>query len=103
MEGNSIQSYTFFKALTTLPVVDEIWLYGSRARGDHRSRSDIDLAVICPRASMQDWLQVLEIIDEADTLLKIDCVRFDTLQDNNPLKAAILRDAVVLFKKQKGV
>lgn len=83
--------------------MDEILLYGSRARGDHRSRSDIDLAIICPQASTQDWFHVLEIIDEGDTLLKVDCVRFDTLQNSNPLKTAILRDAVVLFKKKKGV
>lgn len=75
-------------------------MFGSRARGDNRPRSDIDLAILCPRASMQDWLTVCDLIDEADTLLKIDYVRFDTLTDSNPLKPTVLQDAITLFKRK---
>lgn len=55
----------------------KIWLFGLRARGDHRPKSDIDLAILCPNATETDWLSVMDIIDDSDTRLKIDCVKFD--------------------------
>ncbi|MFO1257719.1 MAG: nucleotidyltransferase domain-containing protein [Gammaproteobacteria bacterium] len=95
-----IQSYEFFKKLQALPFVEEVLLYGSRARGTNRPRSDIDLAVACPTATDSDWLRVLEIIDNADTLLKIDCVRFDQLSDANLLKQEIMKDAIALYQRE---
>ncbi len=98
---NNITEYHFFQKLCALPFVKAIYLYGSRARGDHKERSDIDLAIVCPLASYDDWISIIEIIEEADTLLKIDCVRFDELTDNDTLKENILRDKIVLFSKEK--
>lgn len=46
--------YQFIEKLTTLPFIDEIWLFGSRARKDNHRRSDIDLAIICPNATDTD-------------------------------------------------
>jgi predicted nucleotidyltransferase len=94
--NKDITDYKFVKQLKALAFVEEIWLFGSRARGDNQDRSDIDIAVICPKATDNDWLLVLGIIEEADTLLKIDCVRFDTLQEDDPLKSNILRFKTVL-------
>jgi predicted nucleotidyltransferase len=65
--------------LRSLKYVQAIWLYGSRARGDNQERSDIDLAILCPTALDDDWRKINHIIATADTLLNIDCVRFDIL------------------------
>lgn len=94
-----IRSLLFFKDLTKLTFIEKIYLYGSRARGDHKSRSDIDLAIFCPQASDDDWYLVLDLVDQADTLLKIDCVRFDRLADENPLKKSIIQDEIILYQK----
>ena len=68
-------SYHFIDEIKALPFVEAIYLFGSRARGDHQSRSDIDLAVkMTAGHDLHDWLKVVDIIDEADTLLEIDCV-----------------------------
>ena len=75
----SLESYNFIKQLAQLSFVDEIWLYGSRARGDNQERSDIDLAILAPRASNEEWLKIPEIVENADTLLKVDYIRFDRL------------------------
>lgn len=94
-----ITSRNFFQRLINLPFVDTIYLYGSRARGDNiDARVDIDLAISCPQASDGHWHQLLDILQHADTLLKIDCVRLDRLEDMR-LKAEIERDGVVLWKK----
>jgi len=99
MEEINIQAYAFIQKLRMMPVVEKIILYGSRARGDNRERSDIDLAIDCPLASTKDWHRIIDIIEDADTLLGIDCIRLDGLAKNNPLKEAILRDGVVLYQK----
>ncbi|BDU60161.1 hypothetical protein FLA4_05710 [Candidatus Rickettsia kotlanii] len=52
-----IQSYIFINKLKSLPFVNEIWLFGSRARGDNDERSDIDIAIICPNITDQEWLR----------------------------------------------
>lgn len=93
----SIENFKFFKKLRSLPFVQESWLYGSRARNDNEERSDIDLAISCPKANEKDWLDIIEIIDEADTLLKIDCIRLDSLE-NNSLKQNILLHRICLYK-----
>jgi predicted nucleotidyltransferase len=96
-----ISDYQFIKALKSLPWVDALWLFGSRARGDNQERADIDLAIVCKEASDSDWLQVLEIIEKADTLLKIDCVRFDQLSLESQLRQNILHDKKVLYEKSQ--
>ena len=79
--------------------MEAIYIYGSRARGDHSPRSDIDLAILCPSASQKDWLKILEIIEESDTLLQIDCVRVDGLKEGDRLKEKILRQGKSLYQK----
>ena len=69
--------YRFIDRVAALPFVEAVYLFGSRARGDCDSWSDIDLAVSCPGASRAEWDAVLDIVEDADTLLMIDCVRLD--------------------------
>ena len=92
--------YKFIKNIARFPFVEEVWLYGSRARGDNADRSDFDLAIICPNATNADWQSIMAIIDNADTLLKIDCIRFDTLSDNDKLKSNIISSKRILYQKQ---
>ena len=97
--GSSDLPYRFIDRLKALLFVEAIYLYGSRARGDHSPRSDIDLAVLCPSASRKDWLKIIEIIEESDTLLEIDCVRLDELKDGDRLKEKIFRQGKILYQK----
>lgn len=96
-----IQKYKFYSTLLKLSCIEKIWVYGSRARGDNSARSDIDLAIECTKANDSDWLQIKSILENADTLLKIDCVRFDLLSKNNPLRRSIINQGVCLFMKQE--
>ena len=98
-DKNDISRYDFFQRICRLPFVDKIVLFGSRARGDHHDRSDIDLAVFCDQASDAEWQQVLDCLreDRIDTLLKVDCVRFE--RSNAALKEHIMIEGKVLYEK----
>jgi nucleotidyltransferase substrate binding protein (TIGR01987 family) len=97
MKKDDISHYRFIKDLSALPFIDELWLYGSRARGDFRDRSDIDLALVCPTATEEDWRAVMDIIDERDTLLSVDCVRFDKKYISEALYNNIAKDKKVIY------
>ena len=96
---SKITDYGFFKQLEALPFIEQIWLFGSRARGDNEERSDIDIAISCPAATSEDWLKVLDIIEQADTLLKIDCVRVDDLGPNDKFTENVLKFKKIIYKK----
>ncbi len=85
--------------LSQFPTVESVILYGSRARGDHRARSDIDLAVICPDATSRDWFDMTKIIDDARTLLKIDLVRYQKMQEE--FREEIDREGIVLYERKR--
>lgn len=91
-----LKKYEFIDKIKSLPFVKELWLYGSRARGDNKDKSDIDLAVIFNRDIVDsEWYKVLDIVDNRDTLLNVDCVRFDKINDDD-FRNNILKDKVVL-------
>ncbi|MBS0236577.1 MAG: nucleotidyltransferase domain-containing protein [Proteobacteria bacterium] len=96
-----IEDYAFIRQLKVLPFVEAIWLFGSRARGTNAERSDIDLAIVCPKANKEEWLIVEYIIQEADTLLHIDCVRFDKLAEDDRLRQNILEQKKILYERSK--
>lgn len=96
---NDILKYNFFEKLKRLSFVEQIWLFGSRARGDNLEKSDIDIAIICPKASKKDWFEILNIVENADTLLKIDCIRFDDHNISQDLRDNIAKDKRVIYVK----
>jgi predicted nucleotidyltransferase len=74
--------------------VQRVILFGSRARGDARERSDIDLAVRAPDVSQRDWLAIVEAVENAETLLRIDLVRLEEAPE--ALRERILAEGRVL-------
>lgn len=92
-----LKKYLFLQRLTRLCCVEHMWLFGSRARNDHQERADIDIAIDCPKATDAEWFEILDIVEDADTLLSIDCVRFDSLDRGSPLRQAIEHEGVLLY------
>ena len=74
--------------------VKQVILFGSRARGDYKERSDIDLAFRdgdAPRF-------VLSVEEDTTTLLKFDLVNLDG-PVSPALRESIDRDGVVLYEQ----
>jgi len=91
------------------PGIAALWLYGSRARGDHHAGSDYDLAVafthwekdplerrLRPELLAQDWLRALDLPDNTFSLVDIAIAPI-------PLGIAILADGKLLLDKQPGI
>ncbi len=74
--------------------IEKVILFGSRARGDNRERSDIDLAV--SGGNITEFTFGIE--DEVWTLLMFDVVNLDRPVQPE-LLAEIDRDGVVLYEK----
>ena len=72
-----------------------IWLYGSRARGDFRANSDIDLALDCKRViDLMELSELKEVLNATNIFLKVDIVDLASINDQNFLKS-ILKERVL--------
>ena len=72
--------------------IERVILFGSRARGDNRARSDIDLAVI--GGDIDRFRTCLD--EQARTLLKFDVV--DLSRDlPSDFRESIRKDGVILY------
>lgn len=85
----------FAETLAAFPEVRTAILFGSRARGDNRERSDVDIAIDAPDASAVRWSDIVEAVDEAPTLLQLDILRFESLSAS--MKEQIEHDGVVVY------
>ena len=74
--------------------IEKLILFGSRARGDFRRTSDIDLAV-----SGGDFARfALDVEEETSTLLKYDLEDLDRNIQEELLKS-IQKEAIVIYEK----
>lgn len=81
--------------------VDKVILFGSRARGDHDERSDVDLAIQAPRISDGAWLQLRMAIEEdLHSLLFFDVVKWEEIPA--ALKNEIKEEGKILYEREKG-
>lgn len=74
--------------------VNKVIIFGSRARGNYKERSDIDLAV-----SGGDFNRFAIDADEyTSTLLKCDIVNLDGVMQSE-LRDSIVREGIVIYEK----
>lgn len=80
-------------ALAEARGLNRLILFGSRARGDNRERSDIDLAV-----SGGDVVRFSLDVEELPTLLSFDVVNLDGAVQPELLES-IRREGITLYEK----
>ena len=88
--------YALIASLGEKYKAEKIVLFGSRARGDNKERSDIDLAIYgMPKDNQaRFWSDV----DDLPTLLKFDLVHVDEYTDAELVKD-IEKDGVILYER----
>lgn len=73
--------------------IKKLIIFGSRARGDFKETSDIDIAV-----SGGDFNVFVQDIEETSTLLKFDLIDLDSPIENNLLES-IRREGRIIYEE----
>ena len=79
------------------PQVSSVILYGSRARGDFKQGSDIDIAIDAPAMSSTQFSALWNALDELPIVYSLDIVHLQQLK-NPTLLDAIKKDGIVIEK-----
>lgn len=87
--------------LKTHPNVDQVHIYGSRAKGNFKPGSDIDLCLFGSKLDLSELLQIDQEIDDLLLPYKCDLSLFDAI-DHQSLKTHIL-DAGQLFYEKRAL
>ena len=81
------------------PSIEQVWLYGSRAKGTFQPGSDIDLALIGDTISRHAVSQIHAVLEEESPIpFFFDVVHWDTIA-NEKLKHEIQRTAQLLYQR----
>ena len=79
--------------------IEKAILFGSRARGDHKKTSDIDIAVFSKDMSSKDFNLLIDEINQINTALSFDIIHYERLNKEN-LKNDILKDGVIIYERE---
>jgi predicted nucleotidyltransferase len=80
--------------------INEVVIFGSRAKGSYTKGSDIDLALKGDSLSLDDVYPIRFAIDDFGTLYSIDLLLYDDVK-NTPVGDHIDRVGKVFYKKGK--
>lgn len=83
---------------TRHPDIEQVWLYGSRAKGTNRPGSDVDLALVGPDVKRETVRHIHFVLEEESPMpFFFDVLHWNTLA-NSTMKAEIQRTAQPLYQ-----
>ena len=89
LRNNTTNSFGLSEETTALLVgvfqkfrqVQEVKIFGSRAIGNYRAGSDIDLVVLAPNLSHDDLLNIQIALEDLELLYEIDCLVYHKINE----------------------
>ena len=88
------------KSIASIEGVDKAVLFGSRAKGNYKLYSDVDISLVGKSLTYSDILRLHSIIDDLLLPYEIDLNIFDLIQNEN-LKEHILRCGRVIYESSR--
>lgn len=85
--------------LKKYPEVEKAVIFGSRARGDYRKGSDIDITLFGDKLTNSINTKIFYDIDDLYLIYKIDLINFNTLSNEDKLRQNILNEGVEIYAK----
>lgn len=79
--------------------VDKAVIFGSRARGDYKKSSDIDIALFGNNLTHSINTKIFYEIDNLFLIYKIDLLNYNTLDKEDKLRENILKEGVEIYAK----
>lgn len=87
------------EALSSFPEITRAILFGSRAKGNYRHGSDVDIAICGKNVTHETVITLSAILNEETRMpYQFDIVHFETIK-NPDLKKHINRVGITLFNK----
>jgi predicted nucleotidyltransferase len=96
LSENSIKA--IHAVLAQNPNVETAVLYGSRAKGNYREGSDIDLALTGSKLDLSQMLRIAAMLDDLMIPYKVDVALLHQI-NNAELKDHIRRRGVVFYER----
>jgi type III restriction enzyme len=78
------------------PGVERVWIYGSRARGEEHTRSDVDLVVDAPDLDRYQFAALERTLSELMLVRKVELVHWQGIDDDR-FRSQIERDRKVFW------
>lgn len=69
------------KVLASNPKIDEVFVFGSRAKGNYKEGSDIDLAIKGRNINLDDILKLHGQLDDLNLPYKMDLLDYATIKE----------------------
>lgn len=82
------------------PKVDKAYIFGSRAKGNYRPESDIDIAVKGYGLTVEDILRMSAAIDKTPIGFEVDLVNYDSIKEDE-LRAHVDRVGIEFYSRWK--
>lgn len=84
--------------LSTIKGIKKAYLFGSRALGNYKEASDVDIAVTGDQINQSSLLKVIDQLNEVEPIpFFIDLINFDEIT-NEKLKQHIQNFGIVIFE-----
>ena len=87
------------KILKKYKEVENAKIFGSRARGNYRKSSDIDIALFGDKLTSSINTKIYFEIDDLYLPYKIDLINFNSIGLENKIRESILREGVEFYAK----
>lgn len=78
--------------------IDRVIIFGSRARGNFKNSSDIDLAIFGTNIDFKFIRHISAELDELPTPYSFDVLNYSDVE-NNEIKTNIDKDGVIFYQK----
>lgn len=85
--------------LKKYPEVEKAVIFGSRARGNYRKGSDIDITLFGDKLTNSINTKIFYEIDNLYLVYNIDLINFNTLNEEDKLRQSILDEGVEIYAK----
>ena len=79
--------------------VESAKIFGSRARGDYKKSSDIDMALFGEKLTHTINTKIYYEIDDLYLPYKLDLINFNSLEKNDYIRNSILNEGVEFYVK----
>ncbi|HED38187.1 MAG TPA: nucleotidyltransferase domain-containing protein [Ignavibacteria bacterium] len=101
--GISDKSYALMvESLQQFPEIEKVYIFGSRAMGNYKKGSDIDLAIVGENIDFETTSRLHGKLNEALPIpYFVDVVDFNTIE-NQALKKHILTEGKIIYEKGKN-